>query len=52
MLTRRYPVFYRKPRKNLTYSVRRAKFSKHFRERWMPRLDVDSLETWEKEGIK
>jgi len=25
---------------------------KHFRERWMPRLDVDSLETWEKEGIK
>jgi len=21
---------------------------KHFRERWMPRLDVDSLETWEK----
>jgi trimethylamine--corrinoid protein Co-methyltransferase len=24
----------------------------HFRERWMPRLDVDSLETWEKEGIK
>jgi trimethylamine--corrinoid protein Co-methyltransferase len=25
---------------------------KHFRERWMPRLDVDSLETWEKEGVK
>jgi len=25
---------------------------KHFRERWMPRLDVDSLETWEKKGIK
>ncbi|MCD6390762.1 MAG: trimethylamine methyltransferase family protein [Dehalococcoidia bacterium] len=25
---------------------------KHFRERWMPRLDVDRLETWEKEGIK
>jgi len=25
---------------------------KHFRERWMPRLDVDNLETWEKEGIK
>jgi trimethylamine--corrinoid protein Co-methyltransferase len=25
---------------------------KHFRERWMPRLDVESLETWEKEGIK
>jgi trimethylamine--corrinoid protein Co-methyltransferase len=25
---------------------------KHFRDRWMPRLDVDSLETWEKEGIK
>jgi len=24
----------------------------HFRERWMPRLNVDSLETWEKEGIK
>jgi len=24
----------------------------HFRERWMPRLDMDSLETWEKEGIK
>jgi len=25
---------------------------KHFRERWMPRLDVDSLETWEKKGVK
>ena len=25
---------------------------KHFRERWMPRLDVDSLETWEKDGVK
>jgi len=25
---------------------------KHFRERWMPRLDTDSLETWEKEGVK
>jgi len=25
---------------------------KHFRERWMPRPDVDGLETWEKEGIK
>ena len=25
---------------------------KHFRERWMPRLDVDRLETWEKEGVK
>jgi trimethylamine--corrinoid protein Co-methyltransferase len=25
---------------------------KHFRERWMSRLDVDSLETWEKEGVK
>jgi len=25
---------------------------KHFRERWMPRLDVDRLETWEREGIK
>jgi len=24
----------------------------HFRERWMPRLDVDSLETWEKGGIE
>ena len=36
----------------MTYSVRRAKFRKHFRERWMPRLDVDSLGTREKEGIK
>ena len=25
---------------------------KHFRERWMPRLDVDSLETWGKKGVK
>jgi trimethylamine--corrinoid protein Co-methyltransferase len=25
---------------------------KHFKERWMPRLDVDSLGMWEKEGVK
>jgi len=24
----------------------------HFRERWMSRLDIDSLETWEKKGIE
>jgi hypothetical protein len=32
--------------------VSSVKFRKHFRERCVPRLDVDSLETWEKEGIK
>ena len=36
----------------MTYSVRSVKFRKHFRERWMSRLDVDGLGTWEKEGIK
>jgi len=25
---------------------------RHFRERWMPRLDVNRLETWDKKGIK